>query len=277
MSEFVLKNGEKLYYEDKGEGSQTVVMLHGWTGSHTTYDKVVDALKGKVRCITYDHRGHGKSKDANGEKVSLSTLASDLDELLSGLLLNDVTLLGWSMGSGVIMSYIKEFGCDRLKQIVLCDMTPRQLNDNEWSLGLYQGRYNAENMEADSVRPFFDLYKDFALAASPKLKKVPGFILNPGIKKFLLQCDEGVVRSLSASMKTVDNRDFVQKLSVPMYYFYADPGSIFSPELAVWYEENVPTEYHSVKFSNATHMLVNDHPEEVAAELAKILSDRCHG
>ena len=29
MSYFTLKNGEKLYYEDKGNGPDTLVMMHG--------------------------------------------------------------------------------------------------------------------------------------------------------------------------------------------------------------------------------------------------------
>lgn len=39
MSYFTLKSGEKLYYEDRGEGPDTLVMLHGWTSSHEVYVK----------------------------------------------------------------------------------------------------------------------------------------------------------------------------------------------------------------------------------------------
>ena len=37
MSYFTLRDGEKLYYEDKGEGPETLVMMHGWTSSHDIY------------------------------------------------------------------------------------------------------------------------------------------------------------------------------------------------------------------------------------------------
>lgn len=67
----------------------------------------------------------------------METLASDLNELIQGLSLSDVTLLGWSMGAGVAMTYIRDYGCSALKQVVLCDMTPKQLNDDTWKLGLY--------------------------------------------------------------------------------------------------------------------------------------------
>ena len=154
MSYFTLKNGEKLYYEDKGNGPATLIMMHGWTSSHDIYQKPVETLQKQARCIIYDHRGHGGSKEANSGKPTMETLASDLNELIQGLSLSNITLLGWSMGAGVVLNYVKLFGCDDLKQIILCDMTPKQLNDEEWKLGLYQGRYTKEEMERDAGKDF---------------------------------------------------------------------------------------------------------------------------
>ncbi len=34
MSYFTLKDGQRLYYEDKGHGADTLIMMHGWTSSH---------------------------------------------------------------------------------------------------------------------------------------------------------------------------------------------------------------------------------------------------
>ena len=271
MAYFNLSNGEKLYYEDAGSGENTLVMMHGWTSSHEVYAEPVKALQARARCITYDHRGHAGSKDANGEQVTMNTLASDLHELLVGLDLTDVTLVGWSMGSGVAMTYLEDFGTERLRQIVLCDMTPKQVNDDEWKLGLYQGAYTAEDMAAEAGEPFFDLYRKFAVDASPKLRKVPGFLLKRGLKKRLAECDEGVLKSLSVSMKAQDHRGCFAGLDVPLAYFFADPGSLFSPELAAWYEQHVPTAFKAVRFENATHLLIDEYPEKFAAELAALL------
>ena len=174
MSYFTLSDGEKLYYEDKGQGPETLVMLHGWTSSHEIYQKPVETLQKQARCIVYDHRGHGGSKNADGGSATMETLAEDLNELIKGLSLTDVTLLGWSMGAGVIFNYVRLFGCGALKRIILCDMTPKQLNDADWRLGLYQGRYTKTDMERDAGKDFFSLYRDFARGAIPKLKKIPG-------------------------------------------------------------------------------------------------------
>ncbi|MBQ1310894.1 MAG: alpha/beta hydrolase [Blautia sp.] len=262
MSYFTLKNGEKLYYEDVGKGPETLIMMHGWTSSHDIFVEPVSKLKDQARCIIYDHRGHGKSKEANHEKPTMETLAGDLNEIIQGLSLSDVTLLGWSMGAGVVLNYVRRYGCDALKQIILCDMTPKQLNDEEWKLGLYQGAYTREDMEKDRKKDFFSLYRSFAVGAVPRLKKK------------LADCDEEVLRSLSASMKAQDNRETAGMITVPLTYFYADPGSLFSPKLADWYREHVSTKFQAVRFPDSDHMLVTNDPERFTESVAGVLSHK---
>ena len=271
MSEFSLKNGMKLYYEDHGSG-EPVILMHGWTSNHEVYTEPVEKLAGKGRFIIYDHRGHCGSKEANKEKVIMETLASDLEEIIQGLGLSSVTLVGWSMGAGVAMTYIRDYGCKALKQVVLCDMTPKQINDDTWKLGLYQGKYTAEDMQKDAGKSFLDLYHAFAVGAIPKLRKIPGFLIKPKLKEKLALCDETVLRSLSASMKAQDNREVLGKLTVPLAYFYAVPGSLFSPDLAKWYESHVSVPFKAVAFPESTHMFISEHPDLFAEELGKLLS-----
>ena len=85
MSWFTLSNGEKLYYEDKGQGPDTIIMMHGWTSTHDIFLKPVETLQEQARCIIYDHRGHGKSRNANSGNPTMETLASDLHEIIQGL------------------------------------------------------------------------------------------------------------------------------------------------------------------------------------------------
>ena len=271
MSDFELSNGEKIYYEDTGTGERTIIMMHGWTSTHEVFSPCVPEISKKARCITYDHRGHGKSKDANHDPVTMDTLAGDLDELIRGLGLRDVTLLGWSMGAGVALNYMSIYGCGALRQVVLCDMTPRQLNDDTWNLGLYQGKYTKEDATREAGKKFYPLYKSFVVGAIPKLAKVPGFLLRRPLKKRLAACDEKTLRGLSASMKAKDYRQSVERITVPVWYFYAIPGSLFSPKLADWYRDHVHTPFQAVPFENSTHMLITDHPDQFAKEVIRVL------
>ena len=77
MSYLTLKDGEQIYYEDTGSGDRTVVLLHGWTSTHEVFAPAVETISKTARCISYDHRGHGSSRNAHHEKVTMDTLAGD--------------------------------------------------------------------------------------------------------------------------------------------------------------------------------------------------------
>jgi len=271
VSFFTLHNGEKIYYEDTGRGEQTVIMMHGWTSTHEVFLPCVPAVSEKARCILFDYRGHGGSREANGDHVTMDTLADDLNELILGLGLHDITLVGWSMGAGVAMDYMSAYGCDALRRVVLCDMTPKQVNDDSWDLGLYQGKYTKEDMKRDAGKDFYALYKSFAIGAIPRLARIPGFLLKRPLKEKLAACDEKTLKTLSASMKEKDYRQSMEAFTVPVYYFYAVPGSLYSPKLAEWYQAHIHTPFKAVAFQKSTHMLITDHPDQFAEELIKVL------
>src|SRR5271166_2796529 len=107
-----------LYYEDYGSGPP-VVLIHGWPLNGDAWEKQTAALLAPGhRVITYDRRGFGRSsKPAAG--YNYDTFAADLDVLLNTLDLNDVSLVGHSMGTGEITRYIGKYGSKRLLKAVL--------------------------------------------------------------------------------------------------------------------------------------------------------------
>ena len=271
---FTLSSGMELYYEDTQYGDEVLLMLHGVTSNHTVFSQPAEILKGKVRCIFYDQRGHLNSRYANKEPVTMETLADDLNEIINGLSLKNVNLLGWSMGAGVIMTYVKKYGCGALKQVILCDMTPRQLNDESWQLGLDRGRYTADVVRKMESKSFKVVVREFARGVSPKLKKLPFFVVDKIVGNLLADCDVNVIKSLFNSMKTQDNRDAISKLTVPLTYIYARPGSLFSPRLALWYREQAKMakiRFTAVGITESTHLFINQHPDKFAWEVSKLI------
>ena len=273
MAYFVLNNGERLYWKDTGRGEKTILMLHGWISTHKVFSRSVPAISKAARCITYDFRGHGKSTRSAREPLTMDTLARDLNELITGLDLHDITLLGWSMGAGVILNYISIYGCAALRQIVLCDMSPRQMNDEDWTLGLFQGKLTKDFAEKEEGKDFYDLYRLFAVGAVPKLARIPGFLLRVILRRKLAECDEAAAVSLAHSMQEADLRSCVERISVPVHYFYAMPGTLFSPDLADWYRDHIQAPFHSKGFPNSTHMLIGEHPFQFAEAVLRVLRD----
>jgi pimeloyl-ACP methyl ester carboxylesterase len=58
-----LKNGEKLAYRTFGDGSETIILIHGYPGDQTSFDFLIPFLKksDKLRIITVDLRHFGDS------------------------------------------------------------------------------------------------------------------------------------------------------------------------------------------------------------------------
>jgi pimeloyl-ACP methyl ester carboxylesterase len=86
------------------------------------------------RFIAVDLRGHGRSqKVLHGHTVPQQT--RDLREVIEGLDLRDVVLVGWSSGAFCIWEYVKQYGCDRLAGVVVVDESASDLNRDGWTLG----------------------------------------------------------------------------------------------------------------------------------------------
>jgi pimeloyl-ACP methyl ester carboxylesterase len=113
----------ELYYEDYGTG-KPVVLIHGWPLSGRSWEYQVPALvEAGYRVITYDRRGFGKSSQPwNG--YDYDTFATDLHLLLEHLDLQNVTLVGFSMGGGEVARYIGIYGTNRVEKAVFAGAVP---------------------------------------------------------------------------------------------------------------------------------------------------------
>jgi non-heme chloroperoxidase len=113
----------ELYYEDHGSG-HPVVLIHGWPLSGASWEKQTLALLAAgYRVITYDRRGFGQS-DKPAEGYNYDTFAQDLHHLLNKLNLEDVMLVGFSMGSGEVARYLGKYGSARINRAVFISVVP---------------------------------------------------------------------------------------------------------------------------------------------------------
>jgi non-heme chloroperoxidase len=110
----------EIYYEDHGSGAP-VVLLSGWPLDSRSWEpQVLTLLQAGHRVIVYDRRGFGRSSRPT-EGYDFDTLAADLDVLLTELDLRDVTLVGFSLGTGELARYIGANGTDRLRACVFIE------------------------------------------------------------------------------------------------------------------------------------------------------------
>jgi pimeloyl-ACP methyl ester carboxylesterase len=113
-----------LYYEDQGSG-RAVVLLHGWPFDARSWEpQLHPLLDAGYRVINYDRRGFGRSS-APITGYDFDTLSADLDTVMRTLDLTDVSLVGFSLGTGEVARYLGRYGSDRVRNIVLIEsLTP---------------------------------------------------------------------------------------------------------------------------------------------------------
>ena len=94
-------NGARLHVEDSGGGGPPIVFSHGLLLSSRLWDAQVEALKGRFRCIRYDHRGQGESADTADRSIAMDTCAADAAALVEALGAAPCHFVGLSMGGFV--------------------------------------------------------------------------------------------------------------------------------------------------------------------------------
>ena len=172
IKKFITSDGVGISYDLKGEGVP-LVFVHGWSGSKHDFSGTARRLSKRYRTLVYDHRGHGFS-DHPFSGYKLEQLARDLYELISELGLKKIVLIGHSMGGAVVLQYLRVFGHNNVAGIILVDMAPKLLNDENWRLGLYEGTYKEEDFKRDieNMREDFELfYFDFLKKMLPDLRE----------------------------------------------------------------------------------------------------------
>ena len=109
-----------LYYEDHGSGP-AVVLLAGWPVDSRSWEgQLLPLLAAGYRVITYDRRGFGRSsRPAAG--YDFTTLAADLDAVLTTLDVHEAVVVGFSFGTGELARYVGLHGTDRLRAAVMIE------------------------------------------------------------------------------------------------------------------------------------------------------------
>ncbi|MDL4840910.1 alpha/beta fold hydrolase [Aquibacillus rhizosphaerae] len=263
----------ELHYEDVGAG-KPVVLIHGWPLSGRSWEKQVPALvEAGYRVITYDRRGFGQSSQP-WDGYDYDTLAADLNNLILQLDLQDITLVGFSMGGGEVSRYIGTYGTERVAKAVLAGAIPPFLHktsdnpdggfDDETIQGFLDGvkadrlafldafttNFFASGDRTDLVTEAFRMYnRDIAAFASPK----------------------GTLDCISAFSYT-DSREDLEKFNLPTLILHGDADAIVPVEISGQRtHERIPGS-QLVLIKDGPHGFNATHAEEFNHELVKFLN-----
>src|SRR5215207_2049870 len=119
-------DGTSLFYSDWGEG-KPLVFAHAWALNSAMWAyQLPDFTDSGLRCVTFDRRGHGRS-DQSRDGYDYDTFADDLASLIEQLELDEITLVGHSLGCSEIIRYLSRHGDARVERMVLLAPTTPML------------------------------------------------------------------------------------------------------------------------------------------------------
>lgn len=98
-------DGTSLYYEDTGPGStgETIAFSHGLLWGTELFAPQIAALRGRYRCVAWDHRGQGRSGPEHRHCIGMELVWQDAVRLLETVVGGPVHFCGLSMGGFVAM------------------------------------------------------------------------------------------------------------------------------------------------------------------------------
>ena len=136
---------------------ETLVFVHGFSGSSSAWQPYEAALDSTYNLLTYDLRGHGYSpKSAKLNDYALAQNAEDLLALLDELHIVKPTVISHSYGALIMLQFVQHHQ-NRLAKLILCS-----------------GSY------APSQQPLGPLVKAFAVMGTALMQWLP-FSLKPAL------------------------------------------------------------------------------------------------
>jgi 2-succinyl-6-hydroxy-2,4-cyclohexadiene-1-carboxylate synthase len=125
----------------------TVVLLHGFTQTGASWERVAAMLPERYRPLAPDIRGHGAASDT--EPVTLEGVIGDVDGLGSG----PVVLAGYSMGGRIALHAALALR-DRVQRLVLIGASPGLADGAERSARRADDERLAGEVEAMTIESF---------------------------------------------------------------------------------------------------------------------------
>ncbi len=264
----------ELYYEDHGSG-KPVVLIHGYPLSGASWEKQVPVLlSAGYRVITYDRRGFGKSSQPT-EGYNYDTFAEDLRKLITQLKLQDLTLVGFSMGGGEIARYFGKYGSKGVSKAVIMGGVPPNLlktDDNPEGVdaAVFDGIQKA--IASDRYVFFTEFYKNFYNT---------DILMGKRVSEQVVQASWNIAAGASATASLAcvpawheDFRQDLARVDVPTLVIHGDEDRIVPFAAAGQRTAKLVkgARLHVVK--GGPHCITWTHADEVNAELLAFLGEK---
>jgi non-heme chloroperoxidase len=267
----------EIYYEDHGDG-RPVVLIHGYPLNGRSWERQQrELLAAGYRAINYDRRGFGQSSQPT-TGYDYDTFAADLNALLDHLALDEVDLVGFSMGTGEVTRYLGKYGSARVRKAALLGAIPPFLlktDDNPEGVD----RSVFDGIEAAVVADRYAYFKDF-LDNFYNVDKLGGTRISDQAWQASFNVAAGASPYATfACVETwlTDFRADLAKIDIPVLVVHGTEDRILPYEATAKRLPALVPGLKLVSVEGGPHNIGWTHPEEVNNALLEFLGDGAAG
>lgn len=262
-----------IYYEEIGWG-KPVVLIHGWPLNLQMWEYQFNELpKHNLRVVAYDRRGFGKSSRP-WDGYDYDAFASDLNALLETLDLNDVTLVGFSMGGGEVARYLSKYNAAGrvTKAVLISSVTPFLLKTEDNPNGVPQEQFDGikQQLEDDRAKFLTGFSKQFYgvhLFNNP----VSDERLNQDAVLALQAAGYATIKSMHAWSVT-DFRADLATINIPLLVIHGKEDATVPIDVSAEETVKIVPQAEYVVYDDAPHGLFYTHKNRLNEELISYIN-----
>lgn len=265
MPWFDNNSGNRLWYEDHGEG-EVIVLVHGWCMSSAVWQSQIELLKASFRVVAPDLRGHGRSRGVF-TGYGFSGFAADLAALFRHLDIKDALLAGWSMGGQIVLQALPLLE-GRLSGLALISSTPCFNANSSFPYGL--SRVEADGMALKvrrNIARAMDGFRGLMFAEG----ELDDQQLADDVARILAEAavpDVGTALESLQALADADMRPLLASVQLPTLVVSGDQDRICLPAAAEYLHSHIRAS-QCVQFNNGCgHAPFLTRPERFASVLA---------
>lgn len=192
-----------LNFERKGNGKETLVLLHGFMENLSIWNDMEPHLSEGFSLVKIDLPGHGQS-EIIAEVQTMELMAEEVKKVLDDQNLNKVHLLGHSMGGYVSLAFAEKYP-DLLKSLTLFFST------------YFPDDAEKKEQRIKSYRIIKDAFAHYARAGVPNLfnpneKDILEGKIETALKTALSTDNLGALASVKGMVERTDKKQILENL-----------------------------------------------------------------
>jgi len=254
-----LETGIRMAYLEQGRRDGIpVILLHGYTDSHHSFDRNLPLLPERFHVFAIDQRGHGDSSKPDC-CYTQADFAADVPAFMDAVGLDRASIVGHSMGSFIAQSVALEFP-ERLARLVLMGTAPT-IAGNPVALDL--------KAAVDTLTDPVDAEFARAFQASTFFRPIPESFLDQAVEDSL-QVPASIWQQALDGLIAEDHSDQLGEIRARTLILFGDQDVFVSAAEQAVLDAQIPRS-RVITYEQTGHGLHVELPRRVSADIVDFL------